>query len=881
MRLLSCPPVLAVVCLSSFAVAAAETPAELAKKAQAILKERCYSCHGEGGTAEGGVNYVLDVSRLVSRGKLIAGSSVRSKLYTQVKTGNMPKDMEPLSKGEIETLKRWIDAGASDFNPPVAKRDFISTSRMFEYMKADLDTIDSQDRPLIRYFTLTHLYNAGLSDDELTTYRHGLVKLINSLSWAPAITVPHPIDPSQTIYRLNIRRVEWSAATWNDILAQNPYGVTFTNAAASACYRYCETPQPFIRGDWFVARASVPPLYHDILKLPKTDKELEKKLLVDVRRNLQTGNAARAGFNGSGVSNNNRLIERHRSNMTRGAYWKSYDFGGNDGDKNLFANPAGADGQDTFHADGGELIFNLPNGLQGYMLIDGKGQRIDKGPTSIVSDPKRPDRAVVNGLSCMSCHAKGIIEKDDQVRDIVFRSPNGYTLEARTGVQALYPPKEDFVKLLSEDKQRFAKAVEATGAALGDTEPIVTLALRFEEVVDLRLAAAEAGVSPTEMTRELGRSSELARSFGALNVPGGTVQREVYLANYGLIVRELKLGTHIGKTSPLGSRAPVTPQAVSTSDSKLITSPSTGMKLALIPAGTFQMGASAIDLKAVFEMDTQQEIPQHPVRITQPFYMGVYEVTQWEFEDVLGRNPSRFSKNGRGKSEVSVQDTSKFPVEQVTWYDATEFCNKLSVADGRKPYYSLTDISRNTDKSIKSAKVVILDRNHAGKASGYRLPTEAEWEYACRANTTSMFHFGNFGNDRIGWKNGDNANFSDRSDSNVISLRRTTTVGSYSRNAFGLHDMHGNVKEWCEDVYDFAVYAGRSGITVDPLVLKGRARLAGGEFTDEEFRVIRGGYWESSSELARSAYRSRRSPGISDSFGESGFRVVCSGRTTP
>ena len=360
--------------------------------------------------------------------------------------------------------------------------------------------------------------------------------------------VPKPIDPAQTIFRLDIGDVEWSAVTWDRILAENPYGVTYETTNATTCYQHCGTQQPFVRGDWFVARASIPPLYHDILDLPKTDLELEKKLLVDVLRNRQTDRVARAGFNGSGVSNNNRLIERHRSNLTRGAYWKSTDFGSNDGTKNLFKNPADKDGKDTFAGDGGEIIFNLPNGLQGYMLIDAKGERIDKGPISVVSDPKRPDKLVVNGLSCMSCHAKGMIEKDDQVRDAVLDNPNGYTADVIAVVKALYPEKPDFDALVAQDKDRFSKAVAALGIELGETEPIVTLALRFEELLDLPLAAAEAGVSSEEFVQGLGRSPELASIFGTLKVPGGTVQREVYLANFGLIVRDLKLGTYVGKS---------------------------------------------------------------------------------------------------------------------------------------------------------------------------------------------------------------------------------------------------------------------------------------------------------------------------------------------
>lgn len=92
------------------------------------------------------------------------------------------------------------------------------------------------------------------------------MKLINSLSWAPDIVVPKAIDPAKTIFRLDIGDIDyWSDATWDRILSENPYGVTYSTASATACYQQCKTQQPFVRGDWFVARASIPPLYHDIL----------------------------------------------------------------------------------------------------------------------------------------------------------------------------------------------------------------------------------------------------------------------------------------------------------------------------------------------------------------------------------------------------------------------------------------------------------------------------------------------------------------------------------------------------------------------------------------------------------------------------------------
>ena len=282
--------------------------------------------------------------------------------------------------------------------------------------------------------------------------------------------------------------------------------------------------------------------------------------------------------------------------------------------------------------------------------------------------------------------------------------------------------------------------------------------------------------------------------------------------------------------APLASiPVPTTTENVPTNGNDLPpshTSASTGMMLTLIPAGTFQMGSPASE-----ENRTPAEGPQHTVRITQPFYLGVYEVTQAVYESVMGTNPSSFSKTGTSSSNVSEMDTSKFPVETVSWNDAQEFCRKLSLKDGQT----------------------------------YRLPTEAEWEYAARANTTTPFHFGRT-------LNGDKANVDGNNPYGTTtkgnSLKRTTTVGAYGANAFGLYDMHGNVLEWCEDMFDSSAYGKRSGTTSDPKVTSG-----------SEYRVLRGGSWLSNPRDARLAYRVRFTPGSRNyNFG---FRVVFSSVRTP
>ncbi len=529
----------------SGARAAAPEPSALAQQAQALLKAHCYRCHGHEGANEGGFNFVLDRQQLVKRKKIVPGDAAKSRLFKRLVSEDepMPPQDEKVrpSKEEIALLRKWIDAGAPDFQAAVAARPFLSPDEVIRAVRADLGTFRERDRRFLRYFTLTHLANAGLADDELQSYRHGLSKLVNSLSWGPRVVGPTPLLHG-TLFRIDLRDYQWNEKVWDSILALNPYGIIPPGQPAQIVQAWTGTFLPLVRADWFVAAASRPPLYHDVLQLPRTETELEKLLRVDVAENLRQGRVARAGFNSSGVSRNNRLIERHEAGSV--VYWRSYDFSSNTGRRNLFAHPLGPGGEGGFEADGGEIIFNLPNGLQGYLLVDSQGRRINKGPTEIVSDPKRPDRAVENGLSCMSCHAKGMLPKSDQVRKHVLANAGSFLEADVESVRTLYPPEEQFAALIQKDARRFQEAVAQTGAPLSSTEPIAALALRFEAEMDLALAAAEAGVTAEQLLRALDRFPDLARRLGPLRV-GSTVQRQVFVDAFADLVEALRVGTFV------------------------------------------------------------------------------------------------------------------------------------------------------------------------------------------------------------------------------------------------------------------------------------------------------------------------------------------------
>jgi mono/diheme cytochrome c family protein/DNA-directed RNA polymerase subunit RPC12/RpoP len=514
----------------------------LAKKWREILKNHCYRCHGDNGAAEGGFNYVLDRDLLLARKKIILGDAESSKLYRRILNQEMPPEGEQPrpTEDELRWIRQWIDAGLPTEQIAAPPRPFLRDDDLAVLMLDDIMSQKPRERRFIRYFTLTHLYNAGLSDDELQTYRHALSKLTNSLSWRKEIVIPKPLNPERTVFRIDVRDYSWSPKVWEHIAAAYPYGVRSNSPTKQALAATAACEQPFVRGDWFVATAARPPLYHDLLQLPDSDRELERQLKVNVIENIEQERVARAGFNGSGVSRNNRLIERHELAFG-GAYWKSYDFIDNVGRHNLFSHPRGPDStDDTFEPSGGEIIFNLPNGLQAYMLIDAHGKRIDKGPTAIVSDPRRPDRAVENGLSCMACHSRGIVPKTDQIRTHVEKNSDAFSTEEIQILKSLYPPADRFHTLQEQDSEYFLAAVTKTGSPAGVTEPIVSLVSQFESELDLKRSAAEVGCTPTEFLDHLKRSPSLERSLGALKIPGGTIQRQVFTDSFLEIVRNME-----------------------------------------------------------------------------------------------------------------------------------------------------------------------------------------------------------------------------------------------------------------------------------------------------------------------------------------------------
>jgi formylglycine-generating enzyme required for sulfatase activity len=375
---------------------------------------------------------------------------------------------------------------------------------------------------------------------------------------------------------------------------------------------------------------------------------------------------------------------------------------------------------------------------------------------------------------------------------------------------------------------KFNFTVKATSSTGIDTKELSITII----AVEITTTSLPNGVVGTEYSQTLAATGTASITW---NVESGALPADLSLAATGSITgTPTTAGTSIFTVKATNAAGSGTKQLS-------ITIVNPFVEMVLIQGGIFQMGSPTT------EPDRYNEETQHQVTLTD-FRMGKYPVTQAQYEAVMETNPSSFT------TLVSPEtSTANRPVERVNWYDAVVFCNKLSVAESLSPAYEMQTEANTTVWSTDTATwgTVPTTSNTRWNAvrtvtgsTGYRLPTEAQWEYACRAGTTTAYNTGATISTNTGW-------YSNNSDN------RTHSVGEKPANEWGLYDMHGNVWEWCWDWY--GTYA--SGAQTDPT-----GAVSGIN------RVRRGGSWNADGQFLRSAYRSPFSPDSRNYV--IGFRLV-------
>ncbi len=564
---------------------------DLQPRVLGILETNCAKCHGSDGANLGGIDYILDIGALISQDKVIPGDAEGSRIFARMSAGTMPPptEMQRPSPTDTEIVEKWINECAGVQS--CAEQPFLGREHLLQTINQDLSTINLETLPFTRYFSFVHLYNAGWCDAEIDVFREALSKLVNSLSHGTLIKAPVAIDKERLIYRIDIGDYKWEAVVgkefrlseptvyfrdadnksvseseqleldkrfsdiWEMMADQNPYAIEYIGDLAVNIKKQTGTNFPILPGDAFIDATSRSPLYYDILGIPKrsgklkaedadclgADDCLESQLGINILQDIQdefdknkdfTG---RAGFKKSDVSLFNRVVERHLFNAANNrAFWISYDFNGQNGDQNILVNPL------DFNFNGGEVIFSLENGLQGYMLTDAAGGRLNEGPTEIVQDKSQKDQLVRNGVSCMGCHNAGLIKVNDDIRSGLDAMTNGTDFDdiTKDKIRDLYPRQDEFEILQDEDVDRFNAGLTKAGVTVGAKDPVLTSFLSFDLDVTLRRVGAEYDLSESDILKRIG---ELGDDLSAL-AEGASIQRADFSEIYRTGVCILKIG---------------------------------------------------------------------------------------------------------------------------------------------------------------------------------------------------------------------------------------------------------------------------------------------------------------------------------------------------
>ncbi len=480
-------------------------PVDMTQEAFAILQSRCSGCHTYGQADPAGWGSVLDVARMIDADIVVPGDPNASRMIDRVAVvGDMPPKGERLKSAEVEALKTWIQGLKRE---PIA---ILSDDDVLDEISRD--QLRLRDRSSdYRYVSFAHYVGQGRSDQEMESVRQVFSFVLNSLSRRGELVEAVTIDPQKSIFRFQLADLGWSEQLWDTLTSFYPYCLKSDAAAHEALYDQLRTEAPVVRGDWFIATATKAPLYDQLIDLPATVDQLAARLGVNINDDInhigleEPDNLVRIGFRKSGVALHNRMLERHLGNQ--GQYlWISYDFDSNLGRSDLLANPLGPANRDqrnfehTFEHAGGEVIFSMPNGMQGYMLVNAVGNSLVKAPFNIVRDPRRRTGEVENGISCHGCHGlSGMLRprEMDEVGRYTDTHIAGFDGDELDEIEVSYPRvlRPDVLTSDSIRYKAIAQSIPGGGITRtsGEYSEFVALVGQYESNVGFHGAAAEFG----------------------------------------------------------------------------------------------------------------------------------------------------------------------------------------------------------------------------------------------------------------------------------------------------------------------------------------------------------------------------------------------------
>jgi hypothetical protein len=558
---------------------------EVAEAAEDVLGERCSACHGEGSEEYGGFGSATDAVGLVDGGWAVPGDPDASKIFIQIDAGTMPTASGggPLESEERDVIQKWIECGAPDWAATAipgedAVRGFIPPEALYEAALDDAQDLDVQDDSQFeddqvnaRYLSLVHLYNAGVSTEEITRFSTGLNKLVWSLSREDLGTSITPVNldgidfddggddedatlqiadglGDKLLFRVDMKEFGWDAEVgevdvWEEMVKLYPLAINFAEEfdAAEDLQQETKARIPIVNGDWFLGNASQPPLYFDMLDVPDNidDFMLQFGGIVGFEQTvLDDGECAGMDAQESLVSNFNRVSCRMDS--SDGYCYASFDFASQADTQDIFEFP------DTFfdNEDGGEAFCALPNGQQAYLVYAANGQRLDNAPIQVVSDfTPGSGGEVITGLSCFNCHSAGVIERSDQLRVFVEEFENEFEEAQVAFVQDLFPTNDQWADIYANDVSRFTDSLEnmtPVVEVLG-TEPIYMAYRNYDDTVLFDRVAGELALPNEVLEFQIESDGEVNQQIGVL-LTSGKIDRESFELDARNVICTLELG---------------------------------------------------------------------------------------------------------------------------------------------------------------------------------------------------------------------------------------------------------------------------------------------------------------------------------------------------
>jgi len=547
-------------------------------EAKEILTKYCGDCHGSAIGASGDFGYLLDVQALVTGEKIVPGSKEDSYMYNRMVGGSMPPAFYRAANGipsysQIATVGPWIDELKIEDPRACEPLEFMDVDTQIRLMAQDIANLDDvTEAPFARYMTINYSSNAGDCARGVERQRFALFKGINSVSTNPVISQPVAIDDNETIYRIDIRDYNWDreidieddgvvdfADGWEAIVGSDQndtaaFVLEYQGEDADRLKEDALTAKPFMPVNVFIQATEFGDLYYTLIGGKANLFDFESEVLkIDKQAEIDANRLMRAGFSNSGVSQQERVLNRFDSGIAGNLnYWISFDFDGGGGgevegnfnvnlaNESIFSDPI------DFKFAGGEAIFSLPNGLQAYYVANAAGTRLATAPLGVVIDPAQNNGLVTNGASCGSCHNAGMIPFTDQVRQFVEENAERFDNETYEDVMEQYVDPAEFKAAMDRDSAVHVDATERAGVPAKEPDAISRVYLDFQLLsLEPKMVAGELGVELERLESNLDLLDPRLSPLGT----GGHVDRDIMADTFldsACILQNVQENTPVG-----------------------------------------------------------------------------------------------------------------------------------------------------------------------------------------------------------------------------------------------------------------------------------------------------------------------------------------------